>query len=168
MNNGKGSTYFFDNFFTHICYCHGTESKEYYKKHLCPDFLAGCWIFVTFAVCCTVGCPFVFPLNCLLHTVLFSALALGTAGAFILLYGSYPEHINSTLVYETVFCDKLQASDRPDLPSYGTIAKYKFNSVVQKGSASLIRATRSVSDLTEKIVGKVHENLNGNFSCSVT
>jgi len=128
-NNGYGSSYCFDRVFRYFCIY--KDNETFFRNHLTPDFLAGSWIFATLASSGVVIFPFVYPLRGPTYKCYYASVIILSIGAWVLLYGSYPKNIGSTVIYEAIFCDRVPESLKPTI-SYGTLAYYKTKSVIDR------------------------------------
>jgi len=106
-NNGLGSSFFFDGFWAPMLGLKGGIVNEdrviFWKKHLGSDFLAGAWIFAVLGVLSGVAVvPWVVisPRSAMAWLTFWSSIPF-SVGSLLMLRGSYPEHMNSSLFFST-------------------------------------------------------------------
>jgi len=120
MNNGKGSSFFFDYcwapllFLKCTCWCQSkdTSSKRtaFWRKHVGIDMLATAWIFAVLGV---VGSLSMIPLvyedpHSIINWITALAIVPFGIGSLLLLRASYPEYMNSS------FCCHYDLEDDED------------------------------------------------------
>ena len=108
-NEGRGSSLFFDYIFANIfCCCHigfSCSSKEFWRKHLGADFLAGSWIFFVLSLTSV-------PLSIYLlvatggedyyYWLMLMMTSGFTCGAALFVVTSYPEDMMTTKAYDAL------------------------------------------------------------------
>ena len=104
-NNGRGSSYFFDGFLAPVLGLKRDNSNKdriaFWTKHLGSDMLAGVWTFAILGVLGGVGIvPMVImnPQSTKMWLMFWSTLPF-SVGALLMLRGSYPETMNSSLIF---------------------------------------------------------------------
>lgn len=114
MNNGRGSSFFYDFFWAPLlclkpsckpCNSNSRRHEDrviFWQKHVGNDGLAGAWIWTVFGV---LGAIVVTPLVILeptsvLNWLYFANTMPFTLGSLLLLRASYPEHMNSSLLFK--------------------------------------------------------------------
>lgn len=121
-NDGRGSSWFYDNIAKCCCCCCVGEDSVC-KTHFGNDNLAGGWLFF---ILTTLLVPFsfftfsygvAFGISSIVCAVGFSV------GSGIFVYVSYPENMLSTVIFDTLTCTKRSgdapASDRDSMMSTG-------------------------------------------------
>lgn len=116
LNNGTGSTYFLDFF---CCFDYMFDNKQFVKKHLSPDFLAGAWIF---AILIAAGVVFSIYLlyeyyespDLWIYILFFVSSLILSVGALLFVYGSYPGNLvqGSNIFWQLLCCqDAIEPSE---------------------------------------------------------
>lgn len=101
-NGGRGSSFFFDNFWVPLLRLKNSESRyAFWVKHVGTDALAGGWIFAILGI---VGGISVLPLVILnplsgQDWFLFWSTIPFTIGSVLLVRVSYPENMNTSLIF---------------------------------------------------------------------
>lgn len=108
-NNGSGTTYFVD----YICFFDFLfDKKDFVKKNLSPDFLAGSWIFAILIMAGLVFSSYLLYAyyqspDLWVYIMFFISSLILSAASLLFVYGSYPNNImGSNLFYQITCCEK--------------------------------------------------------------
>ena len=106
LNNGQGSSYFYDNILNNNIICCCGDSK-FWRLHCGSDFLVGAWVFAVISV---ISVPFAIIYTCEYPTYWISYVTLLciiflAIGSVLFVCASYPGNFNSVYYYKILFCD---------------------------------------------------------------
>lgn len=117
MNEGRGSSFFFDLFFKPVlmdrCCCCCCRDDAWWRRHLGSDALAGAWLFF---LCAVALLPYSFYFAIWEPKQMYTWLTFGSivgfvVGAALIVYVSYPERDGSRLVWNALTCDRSHLVD---------------------------------------------------------
>ncbi len=106
LNNGQGSSYFYDYVLNNNVICCCGDSK-FWRLHCGSDFLVGTWVF---AIVSVISVPSTIIYTCEYPTYWISYVTLLciiflAIGSILFVYSSYPGNFNSAYFYKILFND---------------------------------------------------------------
>lgn len=117
MNEGRGSSYFFDLFFKPVmmdfCCCCCCKDEAFWRRHVGSDALAGSWLFF---LCALALIPYSLYFAIFEPKEMYSWLTVGSIAGFVfgaglITYVTYPENDGSRLVWNFLTCDRSHLID---------------------------------------------------------
>jgi hypothetical protein len=101
-NNGRGSSFFFDNVWGPLlCLKQGGERMAFWVKHLGNDALAGAWIFASLGILGGIGVVVLIIMHPLVASSWFGFWTTMpfSIGSVLLVRASYPENMNTSVFF---------------------------------------------------------------------